>query len=63
MEAHARGQARIGERARRDDGVVDLHVVGHLLLAEADGVHRNVAVAQRGNRVAIDAAGIIALRR
>ena len=51
---------RIGQRARSDDGIVDFHVVGHLFQAEADGVHGDVPVAQRGNRVEIDAAGIVA---
>jgi hypothetical protein len=59
MKTHLSGEARIGQRARRDRGVVDLHVVRHLLGAEADGVHRNPAAAQSGNRIEIDPAGIV----
>ncbi len=59
VEADARGEARIGQRARRHNRVVDFHVVWNLLEPEADGVHRDAPVAQRGNRVEVDAAGVV----
>ena len=59
MKADLGGQARIGQRARRHHRIVDLDVVRQRARAEADRVHRNVAAAQRGDRVEIDAAGIV----
>ena len=59
MEGDAGGEARIGEGAGRDDGVVELDVVLGTLAAEAYGVDGNVAGAQRADGRFADAARVV----
>ena len=59
MEGHHGIQARIRQRALRQLHIGDFDVVLHHLLAEADGVHRDVLAADFGEGVEIDAAGVI----
>src|SRR4029077_1977684 len=58
MEADTGGQARIGQGASGQTHIVDLHVLV-LLAAESNGVNGNVAVAQRGDGIQVDSAGIV----
>ena len=59
VKSYRGGQARIRERARRHHGIVNLNVIRHLFLPEADGMNRNVPITQRRNGVEINSAGII----
>ena len=59
VKADARHQSRIRQRAGGDANVVDLHVAGHLFLAEAHGVNGDAAAAQRCDRVPVDPAGVV----
>ena len=59
MEADLRGQARIGQRARRDNDVAQLDVFRGFLAAEADGVNRNALAAEFGDGFEVHAAGIV----
>ena len=53
------GDARTGQRARRDHGIVQFDVMRGALASEAHGVNGNVAGAQRADGVRADAAGVV----
>ena len=58
VETDACGQTRVGQGAGGQAHIIDLDIL-ILFPAEADGMHGNVAAAQRGDGVQIDSAGIV----